>query len=888
MKVEPHQHGGGLQALEALGPTPSQQPEETPFDCAVIGAGPAGLAAATEVAFAGASVIVLDERSAPGGQYLKPLSPSHEFSAGPSDRQFRERERAVSEAIRAGAEIRTDAMVWFARRDETKFRLGIYGKDGESRVVARTLVLAQGAREKPWHVPGWTLPGVMTTGAAQTLARSYRVAPGHRIVVAGNGPLNLQVAAELLAGGANVVAVAEAARLTTPSKIGALLRATIHAPALIAAGARYRTILARKGVPLVEGAVVTAIEGRENVEKIRLTRTNGAGRDIVFETDAVCLGYGFDPSDEIARQLGVDLVAAPNGNGLVISRDDDGWTGVPGLFVAGDGAAIEGAAAARGTGALAGMAAAHYLDHAPDEVRQTTARRVRDRARKFQAALWTLFSPAKRPEPTKDTIICRCEDITHGQLEDAVERGARDIGTLKRMTRVGMGRCQGRYCSAHVAAMLGAEHPKEARFMPQAPTKPLPIGAIAREKTEWKGHREVAPPKLPITADRDAPRIDIEVELAIIGGGILGVSTALAAAGSGLDVAVMERGNINSGASGGNAGSLHVQLLSYDFGERAQAGGGPALSALPLQRDAVNYWAELEQRLDADFERSVKGGLMVAETEEDLRFLEEKAASERALGIDTRVIDSSELRSLAPNIQDGFAGAAFCSQEGKVNPLIATHILADAARAAGARIEERAGVLAIEEDRDGYLLTTARGLVRCGKLVIAGGGWSAATGELLGLDLPVKGAPLQMIVTEPAPPLIDQLLAHARRRLTLKQARNGNLIIGGGWSATLDPLLKRTIVDMASLEGNAWVACRTLPAVRGLRMIRSWAAMNVNIDGAPLIGPVPGRRNLWVAAMANGYTLGPMMGMELASMICSGEVPARLRPFTLDRFNRST
>jgi glycine/D-amino acid oxidase-like deaminating enzyme len=155
---------------------------------------------------------------------------------------------------------------------------------------------------------------------------------------------------------------------------------------------------------------------------------------------------------------------------------------------------------------------------------------------------------------------------------------------------------------------------------------------------------------------------------------------------------------------------------------------------------------------------------------------------------------------------------------------------------------------------------------------------------MLGLSLPVRGAPLQMIVTEAAPPIAPCMLAHADRHLTMKQAEAGNLILGGAWTAATDPATGRSRTLSDSIEGNLWVAERVAPAVAGLHMLRTWAAMNVDIDGAPLLSAMPGLPGAVVAATANGYTLGPLMGFRAAEMAAGHAVPQALARFSLARF----
>jgi glycine/D-amino acid oxidase-like deaminating enzyme len=141
-----------------------------------------------------------------------------------------------------------------------------------------------------------------------------------------------------------------------------------------------------------------------------------------------------------------------------------------------------------------------------------------------------------------------------------------------------------------------------------------------------------------------------------------------------------------------------------------------------------------------------------------------------------------------------------------------------------------------------------------------------------------------MIVTEPAAPLVEHLLAHANRHLTLKQAVNGNLIIGGGWTAALDPVSLRPRVKRDSLEGNLWAAERVLPAVGSINVIRSWAAMNVVIDGAPILGEAPGHPGFFNAVTVNGLTMGPLIGLLNAEIIRTGRCSRNIAPYTLSRF----
>ena len=909
MRVEPEAgvaapSGGGAAAL-----SPRSDPVvvDATDRVLVIGAGPGGLAAAETAAGAGAKVTVIDERPEPGGQFYKQLAPSHGFAGrGDADRQYADG-RALVERVRgAGAEILSGATVWSALADPAVdgFEIGVVRDARALRFHARQIVIATGAGENAHPVPGWTLPGVMTTGAAQTLVRAYRVAPGTRVLVAGNGPLNLQVACELVRGGVEVVAVAEAAPRPGPSRAGALLRALVHAPDLVGDGLRYLRELARHGVTPLFGHALVRIEGTRTAERAILARIDRTGRPVPgsersWEVDTVCLGYGFSPSSELTRLLGCrhDYRTRPFA-GLAARRDENGAASRPGVLVAGDCGGIGGARVALAQGMLAGLEAASGLGHlGAEEARRRGggARRALARGLAFQGALWRLFAaPPLHHLTAAGTVLCRCEGVTAGTIRGLAEGGGDDAGVLKRITRAGMGRCQGRYCGPAVAracaeaAGAGAEAAPDERhlFTPRFPVKPVPAVVLAREAPEWSEQDQgMAPPRAAAApAPRSDDRIDGEAEVAIVGAGILGSCAAWYLAREGVDVVVLERGRRNCAASGNNAGSLHVQLLAYDFLDQTGAHGGPAARTLPLQRDSAAAWPELAAALGADLDIEITGGLMLAEDTDRLGRLERKVALERRHGIEVEVLSANELRDLAPYVSPRMAGAAWCPAEGRINPLRAGPAVLEGAVAAGARVHEDAEVREVARAGSGFEMRTARGAIRAGKVLNACGAWSARIAEMAGGRLPARAHPIQLIVTEAAPPFVGHLLAFADRHLTLKQVRNGNLVIGGGWRATLDADTGRPAVLRDSFEGNLWVASRVLPELDALHVIRSWAAMNVAVDGAPILGELPGVPGFFHAVTVNGMTLGPLLGRITAQWMRTGRPPPGIGYFTLKRF----
>jgi glycine/D-amino acid oxidase-like deaminating enzyme/bacterioferritin-associated ferredoxin len=754
--------------------------------------------------------------------------------------------------------------------------------DQTLRLLPRKLIVATGACESLPPFPGWTLPGVMATGAAQTLLRAYRVAPGRRVLIAGNGPLNLQLACELSAGGVQVAAVAELAPAAFPGRALAALRMASSSLRLTLTGLHYLRTLKKLGVPVYNGHRIYRADGDDRVTEAAIAPIDDHGAPLprdakAFSVDTVCLGYRQQPSAELLRALGCHLVRQPSGVDAV-PRNHVGETSVAGVYAIGDGASPLGAQSAIVEGHLLADA---LLGKTPDRRR----RRAQMRHRLFQRSLWRVFAA---PEPVRlpdDVTICRCECVTDGTLRTLIDSGVSDLHELKRRSRAGMGPCQGRYCARSLAILIGekrgdAEH-AETSFTVRNPVKPVAVADIVEEQPEWRGYRPaVVPPRTAAAATAFGGAVECDV--AVIGAGVIGVATALYLSRQGADVLLLEAGTSNGEASGGNAGSLHLQLLPFDFrpGETAS----PAAATLPLQSLGIRLWQELEEQLDADFELTVSGGLMLADSETDLEFLGRKAAMEARFGVSTEVLSAAETRRLLPGVAPHIAGGAYCAGEGKINPLLATPQLLAAARQAGAALLEHTVVTSIDATASGYRLQTNRGRVECRRVVNAAGGWADRIAGLLGVSLPMQAAPQQMLVTQAVTPCLPFLLSAAGRHLSMKQAANGNLIIGGGWPAAFDAQRGRSHTRRDSIAGNLWIAQRVYPAVRRLELIRSWGAVGVMIDGAPIVGELPGFPGFYNVVGANGYTMAPALGMLIAELITSGDASMDLAPFSVARF----
>jgi thioredoxin reductase len=453
----------------------------------VVGAGPAGLAAAVAAAQAGVDVLVVDERAALGGQYYK--QPASSFTVDPArlDAQYTAGRALIDRLRSSGATIMSGTRIWGADGAHELFAT----RDSQRWVIRpNRLVLATGAYERAVPFPGWTLPGVLTTGAGQSLLRSYQVPPGQRVLVAGNGPLNVQLAAELVRAGGTVVGLVELAGITHPKHALDLLRMAAAGPALVRDGVGYLATLRRAKVPVLTGRAVVRVEGAERAERAVVARIDADGRPVagsaqVFEVDAVCVGLGFLPGNELARLLGARHHVDPHTGGLLVERTASGRTSVPDVWVVGDTAEVRGAKVAESAGTLAGADVVASLGRAHPDVSEATRHRARHE--RFQRALWrlyrgpALFSQLAEPE----TVVCRCESVPLSTIDAAID-GVGSAGALKRLTRVGMGRCQGRFCgfvvADRVASCTGVPVDGFAGFAPQPPLRPTPVAVLAADE----------------------------------------------------------------------------------------------------------------------------------------------------------------------------------------------------------------------------------------------------------------------------------------------------------------------------------------------------------------------------------------------------------------------
>ena len=441
---------------------------------------------------------MVDERVTLGGQIYKQPGPGFAVRDARSlGRDYVTGQTLIRAAVGAGVEVqlRTSALAIDGKQTL------VWTDGGRARVIeARRTILAPGAYDRPVAFPGWTLPGVITAGGAQTLVKTQRVLPGQRIVFAGAGPVALAFPAQLHRYGANVTLVCEAGPAPTVSDVAAMVFAAPGNGRMLRDALGYWLELLRARIPLRYRRIVVAAEGSERVETVVHAAVDSDWRVIHgteerVTADTLCLGYGFAPSVELLRLAGCKLTDDEDRGGPTVIVDEWMRTSVEGVLAAGDGTGVEGAPVAVDEGRLAGLGAALELGRLTAERAKAEAAPIRRRlARKraFRAALARMHAvgPGIYELANADTVVCRCEEVTRGRLEKAIDASA-DIGVVKGLTRAGMGLCQGRNCQRQIAALVAARHGARAGDVtpatPRAPVRPVLIGAIADASVEDRG-----------------------------------------------------------------------------------------------------------------------------------------------------------------------------------------------------------------------------------------------------------------------------------------------------------------------------------------------------------------------------------------------------------------
>ncbi len=441
------------------------------YDIVVIGGGPAGLAAAALAERAGVSTVLFDENPGIGGQIYRGITSTPLANRTILGEDYWAGEALAKEAKASGASIVTGATVWSL---DPQRIVGV-SIDGKARMIAaQRVIIATGSLERPFPIPGWTLPGVMSAGGAQTALKAHGLLPAGRTVMAGTGPLLWLLAAQLLRAGGRIDAILD----TTPR--GNWLRALPHLPDFMLSP------YFAKGL-----ALLREVRAKVPVHKVDRVEAIGDGklREVVFgqgrmAADLLLLHQGVVPNVNLALAAGV--AHAWNERQLCFQPvlDQDFASSLPGIAVAGDGAGIAGGTAAAERGRIAAIAAVRALRPDADVPDPRPVRRRLQHEERGRAFLDGLNRPAESfRQPEGDIVVCRCEEVTAQQVRDMVKIGCEGPNQMKAFLRCGMGPCQGRLCGLTVTELIAAERkttpPEVGYYRLRPPVKPITLAELA-------------------------------------------------------------------------------------------------------------------------------------------------------------------------------------------------------------------------------------------------------------------------------------------------------------------------------------------------------------------------------------------------------------------------
>ena len=362
-------------------------------------------------------------------------------------------------------------------------------------------------------------------------------------------------------------------------------------------------------------------------------------------------------------------------------------------------------------------------------------------------------------------------------------------------------------------------------------------------------------------------------EIAVLGAGIAGLTTALRLAQAGRSVVVIDQSEPFRGGSGVNAGTLALQNKS--------------LTMLPFFKEAVAEWRRLADELDGDVGYVRAGGLRVAASDDDVEALSREVARQTDLGVETEWLEGSDLRARAPWLAPQIVSATYCAGDGFASPLLAGRALVKAVAAAGVRVLSRARFLGQTRLADGYRLETSAGPIACECAVIAAGAWSQGVAALFGAALPVECRVNMLSVTERMPRFMDNLVVtHIAGRLTLKQFPNGTCVLGGGWRGRGGVDSGRKDLDCDRLRENLRLHAGVVPRLKPAAILRSWAGFAAETaDRWPVSGGFGDHPHLFAAVpVSAGFTAAALVGRLTAERMISGQTPPLAEAMAPDRF----
>ena len=451
------------------------------YSLVIIGAGPAGMSAAVVAADHGIDVALLDEQEMPGGQIYRAMEAMPPERAKLLGSEYLHGKKLVTELRHANIDYFAGTQVWSLNQ---KREIGLIHHDKAAMISADQVILANGAIERPVPFPGWTLPGVMNAGAGQILLKSHGIVPEDGVVLAGSGPLLLLLAWQYHHASVKIKALLD----LTPMHNH--LRALPHLPRALLArhylskGMTYKKDLKQAGIGTLHNVSNLTAKGSSKLDTISFLHK---GQLQSIETDLLLIHFGVIPHTQLSRAAGCKHEWNPSQQCWTPTLNKWGNSNIDGILIAGDSAGIGGARTAEHAGRLAALQALYKLGKISRVERKQLARNDRKwmrEERHIRPFLEAFFHiPGKLLKVAyDDTIVCRCEEVTAGDIRSAVGAGHSDSNQVKFLTRCGMGPCQGRQCAeavSHIIADASGDNKPRALYRGRPPVTPLTLGQLA-------------------------------------------------------------------------------------------------------------------------------------------------------------------------------------------------------------------------------------------------------------------------------------------------------------------------------------------------------------------------------------------------------------------------
>ncbi len=458
---------------------------KTHYDLVIIGAGPAGIAAAITAAKRRLSVLIIGEQQSPGGQIYRNIENVDLDQVDNQGSEFSRGRSLTKEFRQAKVDYLHGATVWHVQV-ETMFIVSYISDNDVGQIRSNRIIIATGARERPFAIPGWTLPGVMAATAAEILLKSNNIMPEGDIVLAGSGPLLFLVANNLISAGAPIRAVLD----STP--FSNYLVSLKHFPNALRSfeylyeGIQMIQKIRKQGIQIYNNVKKIEALGGNSVENVRF---QNSGRIQKIKASTLLLHNGLVPDTQMSFLIDCDHEWYEIQRYWRPTVDKWGNTSIDGVGVAGDAAGISGGVAAEISGYLAGVEAAFSLKMISEEERNSDAKPLQKqlaREERIRPFLDHLFKPSDDLLVPRDTqtIVCRCEEVTLQQITKALQSGALNPNQLKAQTRCGMGPCQGRMCGLTVSEII-ADYRKMnivdvGYFRIRPPLKPITMEQLSK------------------------------------------------------------------------------------------------------------------------------------------------------------------------------------------------------------------------------------------------------------------------------------------------------------------------------------------------------------------------------------------------------------------------